>query len=463
MSTNGREHGNARDGNGRVGAARSLPEGALPLTGWRQTFSSLSGNPDFALLYAGNVLFFFGMNSMIVIRGWLVIDRWDDARYLGYIMATVALPMLILAPVAGVVTDRVDKRRLLLMSQSFLVLTNGVIAVLILTDAIQFWHLLLVSSVSGACFAFAMPARQALVAMVVPREKLMNAMAVSTAAMNASRVIAPPIGGLLIVLISMGGAYTVTTGFFLLAVPATFMLPSFAPQRDREFTFFEDFVGGFSYIRRTPVLLGLLLFSTVPMIFAMPYQTLLPVFAERVWHVEEIGFGVLQGVAGVGGLAGALVVANLDGYPRKGRLLFGAALLFGGLLAVFALSPWFALALVVIGLIGFVSMVMMTVNNTAIQLIIPDEVRGRVMSVMMMSFGLMPLGAVPAGFAAESFGAPVVTAVGAVLCVVSILAIVAVVPALRSLDRALGAGGAGRPDAVPYTRAPAPVSAGDLT
>ncbi len=423
-------------GGGEGGGA----EGALPLTGWRQTFTSLSGNRDFTLLFSGNVAFFFGMNMMIILRGWLVIERWDNASYLGYLMGTVALPMLVLAPIGGVVADRVDKRKLIVAAQLSLVITNAIVAALILTDIIEFWHLMVVSTLSGAAFAFNMPGRMALVAMLVPRRKLMNAIALSTAAMNASRIVAPPLGGVLIVLLGIGPAYVVSTIFYATAVVATLALPAMPPRREREFTFFEDFVGGFSYIKRTPLLLGLLLFATVPMVFAMPYMTLLPIFADDVWEVGARGFGILQGASGVGGLIGAFMVANLDAYPKKGRLLVGGALGFGGFLALFALSPWFALALVFIAAIGFGSMVFMTVTNTAIQLIIPDEVRGRVMSVMMMTFGLMPLGAVPGAIAADRVGAPPVVAVGAVLFIISTLLIFTIVPAFRSLDRQLEEG-----------------------
>ncbi len=176
------------------------------------------------------------------------------------------------------------------------------------------------------------------------------------------------------------------------------------------------------------------------MLFALPYMTLLPVFADRVWDVGPGGLGVLQAAGGVGGLIGALIVANLDAYPKKGRLLLGGALAFGGFLVLFALSPSFYLALAFVAAVGFGSMIVMTVNNTAIQLIIPDEVRGRVMSVMMMTFGLMPLGAVPAGIAAESVGAPPVVAVSAIIFIGSVLLIFAIVPSLRSLDRYLEEG-----------------------
>jgi predicted MFS family arabinose efflux permease len=391
------------------------------------------------LLFSGNVGFFFGMNMMIILSSWLVIEEWDDAAKLGELMAWVALPMLALAPFAGVVTDRVDKRKLLLAAQSVLVITNTIVAVLIVTGAIEFWHLRVVYMVSSAAFAFNMPARQVLVALLVPRDKLMNAIAISTAAMNASRIVAPPIAGMLVTPLGIGGAYIVSTAFYASAVAAAFVLPSMPPQRMREFTFFEDFVGGFAYIKRSSVLLGLILFATVPMIFAMPYMTLLPVFADRVWHVGSTGFGVLQAASGAGGLAGALFVANLGSYPKKTRLLLGGALAFGGFLLLFALTPWFYLALVFIALLGFGSMVVTTVNNTAIQLLIPHEVRGRVMSVMMMTFGLMPLGSVPAGIMAERVGAPRVVAVSAGLFVAAVLLVFVTIPALRSLDREIAA------------------------
>lgn len=421
-------------------ARRAFQSGAIPLTGWRQTFSSLSGNRDFSFLLAGNVGFFFGMNMMIVVRGWLVVDKWDNAAYLGYLMAFVAIPMLLLSPVGGVVTDRVDKRNLLLMTQLALVLSNGVIAALVITDTIEYWHLLVMSMFSGAAFSFNMPGRQALVAMLVPRNKLMNAISLSTATMNASRIIAPALAGMLVRPIGIGGTYVACTAFYAFAVVATFALPHMPAKRERDFTFLEDFVSGIRYIRASPLLLGLLLFATVPMIFAMPYQTLMPVLADRVWDVGSGGLGVLQAFVGLGGLVGALVVANLDTYPRKGRLLLGGAVTFGAFLALFALSPWFLAALPLLAVVGFSSMTVTTVNNTAIQLAIPDEVRGRVMSVMMMTFGLMPLGAVPAGIAAQSIGAPPVVATGALLFVISVLIIFSVIPAFRTLDRELEEG-----------------------
>jgi len=430
----------------------------VPPNGWRQTFTSLQGNPNFRNLFVGNVGFFFGMNMMIILRGWLVEDKWHNASYLGFIMGAVAIPMLVLSPIAGVITDRVDRRKLLLVAQGWLVLVNAFVAVLIITDVIAFWHLLIVSAATGAAFAFNMPGRQALVATLVPREKLMNATALTTATMNLSRIIGPLIGALLIVPIGIGGAYIIATLFYASAMIATIMLPPMPSQRETEFTFFEDFVGGFSYIKNHNMLLTLMLFATIPMIFAMPYMTLLPVFANRVWDVGETGFGLLQAASGVGGLIGAMFIANMDSYPKKTRLLLGGAFAFGGFLVLFAISPYFWLGLIMIACIGFGSMIVMTVNNTSIQLVIPDEVRGRVMSVMMMTFGLMPLGAVPAGVAAQNIGAQPVAAMGGVLCIVAVLGIALSMPAFRKMDEEIAKGqvaqaegpqGAGRRPPVP--------------
>lgn len=412
-------------------------EAAAALGGWRQSFSSLQGNPDFRNLFVGNIGFFFGMNMMIILRGWLVQDKWDNAAYLGFIMAMVAIPMLLLSPVAGVVTDRVDRRKLLLVAQSTLVAVNGFVAVLIITDVIQFWHLLVVSMMTGASFAFNMPGRQALVATLVPRDRLMNAMALSTAVMNASRIVGPLIGAALIVPIGIGGAYVVATIFYACAFVATFLLPSMVPKREKEFTFVQDFVGGFSYIKGNSMLVALMLFATVPMIFAMPYTTLLPVFADRVWDVGENGFGMMQAASGIGGLIGAMIIANLDSYPKKTRLLVGGGLAFAGFLILFALAPSFYLGLIMIAFVGFGSMIFMTVNNTSIQLVIPDEMRGRVMSVMMMTFGLMPLGAVPAGISAESFGVRPVVASGGALCIAAMLVLFFSLAAFRRMDDAV--------------------------
>jgi MFS family permease len=411
-------------------------QGAAP-PGWRQTFASLD-NPGFAWYLSGSLSLFFAVQMMIVLRGWLVLDLTDRESSLGIIMATVALPWLVLSPLGGIVADRVDKRTLLIWTQSFITLVNVANTVLIITGVVQFWHLVVLSTLSGGAFAFNMPGRQALVPELVGKQRLMNAISLTTGGMNASRIVAPALGGILVAPIGIGGGFAVLTSFYAFSVFSMWRVPSTgAVARTTEFTFTRDLAEGFQYVTRTTLVLGLLLFATVPVVFAMPYQTLMPAFADKVWDVGAVGLGILQAAAGAGGLIGALLMANMEAYPRKGLLMFVGALGFGVFLVAFALSPSFYLALPLIAALSLAAMVWMTVNNTVLQTVVPDEVRGRVMSVMMMSWGLMPLGAVPAAFLAEIYGTPTAVAGGAVLFVLFAVAIYLGTPTFRHVDRAV--------------------------
>jgi MFS family permease len=414
----------------------SAAPGNYPVTGWRATFASLS-IPEYNLYFWGMLAFFSGMNMMIVLRGFLVYDLTGDSRALAAIMLSVSLPMLVVAPIGGVITDRVDRRTLMIAAQLAVAVVNLVNTVLILTGAVAMWNLLIMSVMSGIAFSFNMPARQAAMPNLVPRALLMNAMSLGSSAMNGTRIIAPAIGGLLIAPIGIGGGFAVLTALYFLSAFLTLGLPKMPPKdRDAKVTFFSDFKAGFSYIRSDRLVLGLLLVGTIPMIFAMPYQTMLPVFAEDVWDVGPTGLGVLQAMAGVGGLVGTLITANLDRSPRKGWIMLAAACMSGVFLIAFSYSI-FGIALAMIAVVGLTSMIFMTVNNTMITSLIPDNVRGRVSSVLMMTFGLMPLGVVPAGILAESIGVEAVTAIGGGLLILTVLATYAVFPQFRRLDSAV--------------------------
>lgn len=418
-------------------APGSYSSPTLRSQGWRGTFASLS-IPGYSLYFWGMVAFFFGMNMMIILRGYLVYDITGSPSALALIMLSVALPMLVIAPIGGVIADRVDRRSLMIWAQLSVCLLNAVNTVLIVAGIIEFWHLMVLSTLSGIAFSFNMPARQAVIPNLVPRELLMNAISLGSSSMNATRIVAPALGGLLVQPIGVGGGFAVLTAMYAVSVVLTFGLPKMPPEkRDVEVTFFSDFSAGFSYIRGNRLVLGLLLLGTVPMVFAMPYQTLLPVFADDVWDVGAVGFGVMQAMAGVGGLAGGLLVANMDTYPHKGRVMLMAAVVSGVFLIAFALSPFFAVALPMLIVVGLCQMVFMTVNNTVITSVIPDNIRGRVMSVLMMSFGLMPFGAVPAAIAAGVIGTPAVVAIGGVLLIASVLAAYAAFPQFRTLDSAI--------------------------
>ena len=410
----------------------SLP-GDLPLAPRREpeprglsaTFSALQER-DFAWYFAGNIAFFMALQMQMLLRGFLAFELTDAASALGYMAAMMAVPMLIAAPFGGVVADRVNKRFLLIVTQTSAAAMSLLIGLLILFDMIAFWHLLVISLVTGIIFSFNMPARQALVPQLVPQHKLMNAISLQQAGMNATRILAPAIAGVLIAPFGVGLVYLLTFAMFVLAVASEFHLPQHGMKAVRDAkplrrALREDLGEGFKYIWHNPLIRSLMLLGLAFPLFGFPLQQMLPVFAKDVFDVGPGGLGILSVSTGIGGLIGALAAANMDRVSHKGLLIFIGGIWMGGMYVAFTQSPGFIPALIFLGLGNIGGMIFQTTTNTVIQSSIPAELRGRVMSVMMMSFGLMPLGVLPVTQAADHFGARTAVAISSGLLVVMML------------------------------------------
>ena len=405
----------------------------VPGGGWQATFASL-GERDYLSFFTGNIAFFMGMQMQFLLRGYLAYEITNSAAALGVISAAVSVPMLVSAPFGGVVADRVNKRTLLIVTQSVAAVASVIVAVLIIAGEIRFWHLIAVSLLTSVVFSFNMPARQALVPQLVPKQLLMNAISLQMGSMNLTRILAPALAGVLIGPIGVGYVYLITFGLFVLATASEFRLPTLGMKAaPTGASFLADFVGGFSYIRRHS-LIALLIFSGVLMpLFSFPVQQVLVVFAEDVFHRGASGLGLLASLSGVGGLVGAIVSANMDRNPNKGHLMLAGGLTMGTLLIAFALAPsfWFALFFLAAANVG--QMLFQATNNTVIMGSLPEEVRGRVMSVTQMSFGLMPLGVIPITLATDAYGARGTIAVSSLVMLIALCALFAGVPRLRRL------------------------------
>ncbi len=396
-------------------------------------FSSLSYQ-QFRWLFASNQAFFFAMNGQFIVRSYLAFKLTDSALALGIVNLAVALPMLLISPFGGVVADRLERRGLIMACQFALLLNEGLVLVLILTGVLEFWHLVLVVVLIGSIFPFMMPARQAIVVDVVGRRGLANAMALQMGGMNAARVVAPVLAGFLIFLVGIEWTYVVAIALYALALASmTRVNRSRTEASAVKRTVFGDMAEGFRYVWQDKPVRALLFLGIVPITLMMPFQTLLVVFAEDVWHTGSLGLGILQGAAGVGGITGSFFIAWRAKNPAT-RLMFSSMFAFAGFLFLFALSPWFFLG---VGLVAFSDVfiaIFQTLNNTAINLIIPDHVRGRVMSLMMMTFGLTPLGTVPVSAVAEAFGAPVAVAGASVVSALAVAAFIIWNRSLRLVD-----------------------------
>ena len=368
------------------------------------TFTSLQ-EPEYAWYTAGSFSFFMAMSMQLLLRNFLAFDLTNSAASLAVIAVAGGVVLLVMAPVGGVFADRLNKRNLLVTCEVLTTLLSLWITVMILTDLVRFWHLVIVSPILAAIFAFIMPARQALVPSLVPQHKLTNAVSLQMGGNTLTQIIAPALAGILIAPLGTGLVFAVTTVMFAVAAITDTRLPRYgmvANEGPKEFR--KDFVGGFNYIRGHGTI-GLLLVASLMMpLFAFPVQQMLPVFAKDVFDGGGATLGLLAAMLGVGGLLGALISANMDRKPRKGRLMMVGGATMAAFMLAFTLSPWFGLALVMLAGMGTGQMVYQATNNTAIQTMLTSEVRGRVMSVMMMSFGVMPLGVVPVALATDYIG-----------------------------------------------------------
>ena len=403
-------------------------------TGWRRALSSLQ-HSQFRWLYASNMAFMFAMMGQFLVRSVLAFDLTGSEFALGIVNVAVAIPMLIISPIGGALADRLDRRKLIIGVQLAVVADEFATFFLIVTGLLEFWHLVALTSVLGGLFPFMMPARQAIVVNVVGKRGLGNAMALQMGGMNGARVIGPVTAGFLVSLTGIESTYAVALVLYGIGIGAMIPVrPSFPDIDNERHGMFRDIVGGFKYVRDHRPVRVLLLLGLVPTLLAMPFQALLIVFAEEVWDVGTSGFGLLQMAAGLGGLLGSVYVAWIGESHARLRRMMGSLMAFGSTLFLFSISPWFLLALPLVLFADIWVSVFMTLNNTAIQILIPDWVRGRVMSLLMMSFGLTPLGTLPMAAFAEAFGAPAAVALASALMIVAGIAFYFASGSLRSID-----------------------------
>ncbi len=408
----------------------------MPRAGWRAALSSLE-NRQYRWLFASNTVFFFAMQGQWLVRSWLAYELTGSELALGGVSFAVALPMTVIAPFGGVIADRLERRNLIAIGQAVLIASELTVLALLAAGWLRFWHLMTLAAVMGTVFPFIMPARQALVVNVVGKRELTNAMALSMGGMNAARVAAPALAGVLISAIGLERTYAFGASLYAIALACLLRVPRSPTQRQGGKSMIGDIGEGLRYMLDHRVILVLLLFGLMPMFLAMPFQTLLPVFAKDIWQVGSQGFGVLNAAGGVGGRIGSIWVASRAESEKRLRSMMVSVLLFCAFLTVFAQSPWFLIALPLAIVANVFSSVFGTLNNTAVQLLIPDHVRGRISGFLMMSFGLPMLGTLPMSAVAEGFGAPAAVALAALLAAGTALLFYLFSASLRNLDQSV--------------------------
>jgi len=370
---------------------------------------------NYRLFFFGQLISLIGTWMQSVAQAWLVLNLAgkDGDLLLGVTSALQFTPVLLLSVFGGALADRLPKRNVLMVTQSVMLTLALVLAVLNSLGIVQVWHVLVLAALLGAASAIDMPTRQAFIVELVGKEDLMNSIALNSSVFNAARIIGPGVAGLLIHGVGVSGCFylnaasfvAVLTGMALMR-PPFFTRPSAAKGG-------APLTGGFRYIWRTPNVRALMILVGVVGTFGLNLTVWMPVLARDVLGVGAAGFGLMMSAMGVGALAAGLLLAY-RGKKAQRSLALAAAGVFGLVLLAVAFTRWFPATLGLMAVLGAAMVAFTAMSNTTVQLLVPDELRGRVMAVYMMVFaGTTPIGSLLAGGIAHVAGTPISIAAGA--------------------------------------------------
>ena len=370
--------------------------------------------------------------------GWLVYRLTNSAFLLGLVAFAAQGPSFFLAPVGGVLADRLNRHRIVVATQTLMMVQATVLTVLVFTGAIQFWHVLVLSAFFGFASAFDIPARQSfLLEMVENRDDLANAIALNSSMFNGARLIGPAIAGFMIAQFGEGAAFLLNALSYA-AVIGALMAMRIEPRIIAPPTtnILANLKEGFRYAFGFEPIRDVLLLVATSALFGVPFTVLMPVFAVTTLNGDARTLGLLMSATGLGALSGALYLAARESVRGLSRVITAATALFGACLAGLGFARTVPFALVLLALAGFGMMVQMAASNTFLQTVAEDDKRGRVISLYTMAFiGVAPLGSLLAGALAQRLNAPATIAVGGGVCVVAALLFARRIPRFRELVR----------------------------
>ena len=369
-----------------------------------------------------------------VAQGWLVYELTGSAFALGWVSAGWSIATLSLALYGGVVCDRVEKRTILLWTRSVMGLNFLLLGVLISLGVVELWHLAVSSLITGAMFAFMMPAQQAIITDLVDRDTLLNANSLNAVGMGLMGIGSASLAGVIITVFGVDGVYYVMFAFYVMAVYTLTRLPLTGTTPANGRSVWLDLREGLGYMRHNKILMTLMGLALVRVVFASPYRTLMPSFSQGVMGFDASGLGLLLAAPGLGGLISSFTIAALGDFQGKGRLYLISGTALGFAIISFAQIPILAVVLGCLTLVGGAENIGMICDQTLVQMNCEERYLGRVLSINMMLWGLTPLGSLPAGFAADQIGIVPVFAVQGLVVAAAFGAVLLLRPAMRRLS-----------------------------
>jgi MFS family permease len=376
----------------------------------RRTFHALE-NRHYRWLWLGRLATSGTFQMGNVVQGWLVYHLTGSAFALGWVGAGWSVATLTLGLYGGTITDRVDKRALIFRTRLGMMLSTFTIGVLVATGSIQIWHLAVANFMNGAMSAFLMPAQQSIVSELVGPDTLMNAMSLDALGMGLMGIFGASLAGIAIEAIGPGSVYFFMAALYAMSLVAIMRVPDVPTRSTERRSVLADIRGALQYLRGEPLLVLVLALGVARVFFVMPHMSLLPAFARNNLGLDASGLGMLQSVIGMGGLVASLIAGNLGALRGKGRLLARSSAVLGLCLIALVTVRWLPAVYLSLFLIGGLGNLYMVLSSTLILTHSDPAYRGRVVSVSMMEFGLMPLGTLPSGAIADRVGVPWVVGV----------------------------------------------------
>ena len=375
-----------------------------------------------------------------VARGWLLYELTNSTLQLGLVRGVQAIPILLLSPLAGSVADRYSRKNQVLVAQIVDGILFAIVAALIFAGRIEPWHVYVTAFGMSVVQAFQQPSRAAMIGDAVPVKHLTNAIGLNSIIFNVSRSGGPAIAGLLIAAVGTGGAYTAQAVCYFLATIWTMQLSSERSDSSRmrinhghDESFGKSILDGWKFSWRNEAVRASLLIVVCSSIFIIPFMTLLPVFARDVLHVGATGQGLLLSAMGIGALFSSVLIASFgDRVPRINVMLVGVTL-YGIIIAAFAVSPWFHVSMILMGLVGVVHVTSHALAQTVIQTYSPTEFRGRTMALYHMTHVILLVGGILIGALASWIGAQWATASMSIAGALSMVGIYFALPRARSI------------------------------
>ncbi len=389
-------------------------------------------SPGYRLLWASNVSTYASQWMQVTLLTWLVLDLTDSPLRVSLIGFFGSFPLLALGIFGGMLSDLVDRRKLIRTTQTVNLLAATTLAALLATGSVQPWQAYLMALVTGVGVALDFPSRRALMLDMLGAAGVTNAVALDTVAFNISRIVGPVLAGALIDLSGVTGGFVAVSFCYLVAVAMAWRLK--APQAKRRLTsdsgVLHNLAEGLRYVRASPTITAVVLITVIMNLLLFNYTQMVPVVARDVLQVGPGLMGVLMAAEGIGALAGAVVIASASNLKYLGRLYAGGSFLALMALLLFALSRWYALSFPALLVLGLGTACFGTMQSTIVMLTAREEMRGRALGVVSLAIGASPLGALLVGAVADAFSAPFAIGLNAALGIGLLALVLALVPSL---------------------------------